>query len=237
MDETRFDALTRSLSTSAVGGRSRRGVLGLAAAALASAAGAALPFVGEAADNDGPEASRKKKGKKNKRCRKANQTCGGKKKCCKSLTCTNGTCEKKNAPECVNDGDCGANEVCQGGTCVPDNQPECVNDGDCGFNETCNGGTCACDLRVNGTCVRQCDSQSDCPGPASCRNHFPEDAPFIEDGVCVDEAFLLCDTASCQTSGDSGCANGEICVALSCGAIGEATFRCQDIAVGSDFEN
>jgi hypothetical protein len=245
MDETTFDALTRSVH----GLRSRRGVVGALTAALAAATGLAIPTAA-AGDGDGPDANGKQKGKggngnnndkkKNKRCRKANQTCGGQKKCCKGLICTDGRCAKKDAPECTSDTDCDDNESCQNGTCVPDPEPDCFNDGDCAFNERCIAGVCFCDLEVNGTCVRPCEVQNDCPGEATCRNHFPEElpgSPPFENGVCVDEAFLLCDTASCQTSGDSGCADGEICVAMDCATIGVTTFRCQDIAVGNDFEN
>jgi hypothetical protein len=206
VDQNRFDTLARSF----VVARSRRGALGLAAAGLA--AGLGLPVVADA--KGGPGAEKKKK-KKNKRCRKENQTCGGKQTCCKNQNLT-----------------------CENGTCVQPPQAECSVDDDCDFNETCEGGTCSCDLRVNGTCVRQCDNGGDCPGPAGCRNHFPASSGAgVVDGVCVDESGLLCDTDSCQFGGDNACASGEICVQLGCGAFGEVTFRCLPIAVGNDFEN
>ncbi len=264
MDERTFDDLTRAAGAT----RSRRGTLGLLAAALAAVS---LPI--------GPATARKKRGAKGnnrnkKRCRKLGQGCGKKKRCCQGLVCTDGACSCPGetlqsggscvpappppappppppAPECTVNGDCGANEICQNGECVPkppecvkDNDcgnneicqngecvpqpPECTVDGDCDDNEACQDGVCFCPEIEDGRCIRRCEVQNDCPGASSCRNLSPEDSPFIEDGVCVDEPFFLCDVASCTVNND--CDNDEVCVMLTCEGF-DPVGRCHPFSV------
>lgn len=271
MDGRTFDDLTRAAGET----RSRRGALGVLAAALAAVS---LPISQAAASK---KRNGKGNGKKKKRCRKLDQGCSKKKKCCNGLTCVDGVCRcpagtnpsngacvptpppppppppppsppPPPAPECTKNGDCGANEICQNGACVPE-PPECVNDTDCGNNEICENGACVpecvndndcandeicqnnecipnpsgCEV-VDGRCIQRCEAQADCPGASSCRNFSPETSPFIEDGVCIDEAFFLCDTAPCTENDD--CASDEVCVMLSCeGDI--PVGRCQEFSV------
>lgn len=182
MDGRRFDELARAASEA----RSRRGALGFAAgAALSAALGQINPLAA------------KKKGKnKKKKCRKLNQGCGGKKKCCKGLFCVDGTCGCQTGqilsggkcinpepPECDADTDCGADEICQDGVCVPE-APECVNDTDCNSDEICDDGVCVpepaecvndddCGPNLtcqNGECVfvPQCELDTDCPPNFRC---------------------------------------------------------------------
>ncbi len=227
MDGKNFDELTRTVDAT-----SRRGALG---ALIGIATTAGLTRL------DALAKRKKGSGKgKGKRCRKLGQGCGGKKKCCKGTLCTggvcscpagtvltNGACVPPTAPECVRNTDCGTNQICQNGACVPaPPQPECVNDNDCGDNEACQGGTCNCPARENGRCIRRCEVQNDCPGASSCRNHFPEDSSFIEDGVCVDEPFILCDAANCN--GEGGCNGDELCIATGCSS---GTFKCSPFSV------
>lgn len=184
MDGRRFDDLTRAASAA----RSRRGALGLVAGAALTAAIAQV----------NPLAARKKNGKgmkKKKKCRKLNQGCSGKKKCCNGLFCVDGTCGcptgqvvsggKCINPEpvgCASDNDCGVTEVCQNGTCVPE-PPECVNDGDCKSKEICQNGECV---------PAPCDSDNDCGANEIC-----------DDGTCVcpllelgGECVFPCDSVS-----------------------------------------
>jgi len=235
MDSKTFDELAKATT----GVTSRRGAVGLIAGA-ALAAGLTRFDLNLAA-------AKKGKGKNNKkRCKKLNQGCGGKKKCCKGLTCTGGVCVAQPAcvvngdcaanqicqngacvptpPECVINNDCGLNEICQNGSCVP--TPDCFDDDDCDDNEACQGGTCNCPEQENGRCIRRCEVQNDCPGASSCRNHFPEDSSSIQDGICVDEPFILCDAANCN--GDGGCDGDEICIATGCSS---GTFKCSPFSV------
>jgi hypothetical protein len=201
MDGRIFDDLTRAASN----GNSRRGALKLMAGAALTAAIAKIS----------PVAAKKKgKGKnKKKKCRKLNQGCGGKKKrCCKGLTCTDGTCLKPAAPECDSDNDCGANEICQNGSCVP--EPECDSDNDCDDNEICDAGVCLCPEIEDGRCIRRCESGVDCPGASECTNLSPEDAQTIVDGACVDIGILICSVPPCTAN--SECSANEICVMLRC---------------------
>lgn len=207
MDGQTFDALVRSAGEA----RTRRGALGLLIGGAATAALARIePALGR------KKGKGKGKGKKKKRCKKPGQGCGGKNKksCCKGITCTSSVCT------------CPTGTVPSGGKCVPLVEPECVNDSDCGNNESCINGSCTCLEQESGRCIRRCDVQADCPGASSCRNHFPEDSPLIEDGVCVDEPFILCDAANC--AGDSDCDADELCIATSCSS---GTFKCSPFSV------
>jgi hypothetical protein len=192
-------------------------------------AGAALAVMASMS----PIAARKKGKNKKKKCRKLNQGCGGKKKCCKGLVCTSGTCQQPGqsecvadsdcganeicqngicVPECVNDNDCGANEICQNGACVP--APECAGDGDCDGNEICDDGVCLCPEIEDGRCIKRCDDGGDCPGASECANLSPEDAQTIVDGACVDIGTLVCSVPPCTAN--SECLANEICVMLRC---------------------
>ena len=168
----------------------------------------------------------------------------------------NACVQQPGQPGCTSNAQCGAGQVCQAGSCVPIPlqctqdadcgeagvicvngacviQPgECEQDNDCGPNELCgtgpNGTVCTCPQLESGRCIRRCDKQSDCPGACSCRNHFPEDSEFIEDGICVKEPFILCDAKTCDA--DSDCKNNEICIGTGCGSNG-TTFKCSPICV------
>lgn len=215
MDGRSFDALTRAAASAA----SRRATLGMiAGAALAGTIATLSPLA----------AKKKGKGKNNKKkkCRKLNQGCGGKKKCCKGFTCVDGTCGcatgtvpsggkciNPEPPECVDDNDCGANEFCAGGLCVGI-EVECQADGDCGDNEACISGFCECPEIEDGRCIRRCESGADCPGASECANLSPEDAQTIVDGACVDIGTLVCSVPPCTVN--SECLANEICVMLRC---------------------
>jgi hypothetical protein len=250
-----FDQLTREVS----GANSRRGAIKLMAGTALAAAIARISPVAAKKHGKGKGKNRKKK------CRKLNQGCGGKKKCCTGLTCTGGTCQNPPPPPaCTANNDCGNGQICVGGSCVqqppqqPDctvdtdcaadkiclngscvlPQPECTVNNDCGIDEICVDGSCVlievecqgdddCDgneLCINGfcecpdiedgRCIRRCDSQTDCPGPSQCQNLAPEPSPFIVDGVCVDQPFLLCSVDRCTTNND--CQSSEVCVMQDC---------------------
>jgi hypothetical protein len=225
MDGMQFDDLTRVAARAS----SRRATLGLVAGSALAAALAKFELTD----------ARKGKGKnkKKKKCRKVNQGCGGKKKkCCKGLTCTNGTCVTPGQPECTVDSDCGANEICQNGVCVPE-PPECTVNNDCGLNETCqNGecvpnnfecagdddcddneqcqvGECVCPSVLGGECVVRCDPQTDCPGICTCQATFPGiGQPRV---VCVDQTFDFCAGAiGCDQIDE--CPAGSICAFTTC---------------------
>lgn len=179
MDGRSFDNLARAASA-AMGRRSAIG-LALAGAAAASLTGFDL-------------AGARRKGKKQKRCKKATQPCGGKKKCCKGLACTNGVCTcpagtvasgsvcvpQPPAPECASDAQCGAGQVCQGEKCVPA-PPECVRNADCGDRDF------AC---VNGECVvrpDECQQDDDCGANEVC-----DAGPNRKTCICPDEEAGRC---------------------------------------------
>lgn len=158
--------------------------------------------------------------------------CTSNAQCGAGQVCQGGTCVPA-PPECVKDADCvAANAKCVNGKCVVKVVNECDQDNDCGANEVCEtratGNVCICPDAEAGRCIRRCDKQSDCPGACSCRNHFPEDSPFIEDGICVDEPFLLCDAKTCGS--DNDCKANEICIGTGCGSNG-TTFKCSPICV------
>jgi hypothetical protein len=109
MDVSQFDAWTRRRFGLALGGGTAS-LLGLAAI-------------------DHAEAKKKHKHKKKQRCRKGRQGCGGKKKCCKSLTCgttfydgPNHCCRLPSTACTVTE------ECCTGAVCGPTSQvigPHC----------------------------------------------------------------------------------------------------------------
>jgi len=219
MDGKTFDELAKATT----GVTSRRGAVGLIAGAALAAGLTRFDF--------GLAEAKKKKNTKKKRCKKLNQGCGGKKKCCKGLACTAGICSCPTgdvpsgstcvpAPPppppppggCQGNGDCHSGQICQNGSCVP--EPECLNDDDCGDNEACQGGVCNCPEIEDGRCIRRCDNGGDCPGFPSCRNLSPETSSTFVNGVCVNEPFLLCDVAACTVN--QNCASNEVCVMLSC---------------------
>jgi hypothetical protein len=217
VDTRRFDAFTRTLTTS---DSPRRAILqGLGASALAAVVGR---FAGE-------DAEAKKKGKKKKKCKKGTTKCG-KKACCRAdETCVNGKCvDDVEDPECVNDDQCAANEVCQNGVCVDDGNPgECQDAGDCAANESCIDEVCVCDFPdkpcgnaccasdqacVDGVCVvgqGTCNAGEDicagdevaCNGNASCTCgiRFADGEPrciqFVDDGEdnCTCAADFRCE--------------------------------------------
>jgi Cys-rich repeat protein len=150
--------------------------------------------------------------------------CASDAECGAGQVCQGGSCvAAPPPPECVTDNDCDNNEVCQAGTCVP--APECSVDGDCGDNEACQNGNCVCPEEENGRCIRRCEVGNDCPGASQCRNHFPEDSDFIEDGICVND-FQLCNADTCN--GDGDCGSDEICVHTGCSG---GSFRCFPFSV------
>ncbi|MFN8663503.1 MAG: hypothetical protein U0075_16550 [Thermomicrobiales bacterium] len=159
-------------------------------------------------------------------------TCASDAQCGSGQVCQVGTCVP--APsECVKDADCNLpGAKCVNGTCVVKVVIECAQNNDCGPNEVCetrpNGRVCICPDTEAGRCIRRCEKQSNCPGACSCRNHFPEASPFIEDGICVKEPFLLCDAKTCN--GDSDCKSNEICIGTGCGSNG-TVFKCSPICV------
>lgn len=240
MDGQNFDALTRA----AAAATSRRGTFGMIAGTALAAALAKIELT---------DAKKKRKGKnKKKKCRKLNQGCGGKKKCCKGLSCTDGTCLKpvpepeceNNAdcnsgeicqngicvpepPECENDSDCGNDELCQKGECIPE-PPECVNDNDCGDNEQCQSGGCICPSALQDRCVIRCLGQEQCPLNCQCSATFPgEGLPRV---VCVEDVFGFCDSADpCDSSDD--CAADEICIFTTCDSPA-GSGRCLPVCVG-----
>lgn len=181
MDGKMFDEFTRAAS-----GISRRRALGLLGGAALTAGVARFDFAG----------AKKGKGKK-KRCRKSFQACNGKKKCCKGLSCVDGTCGcpantipsagkciNPDPAECAINNDCGINETCQSGVCVPNNF-ECAGDDDCDNGELC----------VNGECVPappECDSDSDCGALEVCQNGECVFEPQCElDIDCPPNAFCV----------------------------------------------
>jgi hypothetical protein len=202
MEGRRFDDLARAASAT----RSRRGALGLVAGAALTAAIAQI----------NPLEARKKN-KKKKKCRKLNQGCGGKKKCCKGLFCVDGTCGcpsgqvvsggkciNPDPPECANDNDCGANEVCQNGACVPE-PPECVNNNDCNSNEICQNGVCVPECQNNNDCGANeiCQNGECVAGPECNSNNDCRPNEICDDGTCVcpllelgGECVFPCDSTS-----------------------------------------
>jgi hypothetical protein len=131
MDATRFDAWTRR-------------TFGLA---TASALAAALGLTG---DNTA-EARRRKK----RKCRNLTESCGGKKKCCKSYHCaTVGIsvktfCCRSTQQVCTGiDGECCGDRVCgrvaglQQFRCCAVAPNACSSNNDCCENYRCNGGKC-----------------------------------------------------------------------------------------------
>ena len=184
MDGTTFDTLARSASKAST----RRGALGMVLGGVAAAAFAGTEIAARRGKG-------KKGGKRKKRCKKLTQGCGGKSRCCKSLTCTNGVCAcpagtvasgnacvpQSPAPDCTSNAQCDAGEVCQGGTCVPA-QPECTSNADCdNAGEVC----------VNGVCVPQnneCENDNDC-GPNERCEAGPNGkicfCPDAESGRCI----------------------------------------------------
>lgn len=152
MDAERFDAMVRSLSSSA----SRRG-------ALAGVLGSALGLLARAG-----EAAAKKRRRKKKRVPPApvgcqadcvgrvcgpdscgTGTCGD---CGPCKNCQGGACfDKVNGTACG-----GVCEECQGGQCVPK-----ATGADCGENKVCQGGQCLCPS--DRTCRDVC-----CPANQAC---------------------------------------------------------------------
>jgi hypothetical protein len=206
-----FDDLTRVVA----GTSSRRAAFGMIAG-TALMAGLAKFYL----------ASAKKKGKgknKKKRCRTLNQACGGKKTCCKGLSCTGGLCcpagtvpsggkcITPDPPECENDDDCSNIEICQDGACVPE-PPECIDDNDCIGNEFCENGFCFCPLEFGGECVFQCGSSVLCPGSCFCRGTFPSSGTTA---VCFDEPLGPCTgTIACDQVAE--CPPGFLCAFTTC---------------------
>jgi hypothetical protein len=254
MDGRNFDALTRA----AAAATSRRGTFGMIAGAALMAGLTKLDLAG---------ARKKGKGKgknKKKKCRKLNQGCGGKKKCCKGLSCTDGTCLKPvPEPECENNADCNSGEICQNGICVPE-PPECENDNDCGNNEICDDGECipeppecvndndcsAIEICQNGQCVPEppeCNSDSDCDGNELCEGGFCL-CPFEVGGECVIQCLNAsgcpgacnnCRDVFPDTGGASVCVDEpfNLCIdAIGCDQVAEcpAGFLCASVDCGDD---
>jgi hypothetical protein len=130
MDASRFDAWTRR----------RFGLL--AGGSIATLAGLSAIADSEA-----------KKKKKKKKCKKSLKSCGGKKKCCKKLTCgdtlTNdsvcckplqGTCTDQ--PECCGDTICTNVDGLEGERCCVVVDKPCNEPQDCCTGLTCDSGTC-----------------------------------------------------------------------------------------------
>ena len=253
MDGRQFDDLARTAGV-AIPRRTALGAV-LAGAIAAAIAGPELAVAKRGKKKKRCKKLTQGCGGKNKCCK--GLTCTGGACGCPAGTVASGsTCVPQPPAGCTSDAQCGAGQVCQGGTCVPappqcvkdadcgnpdlecvngacvDSPDECQQDNDCGPNEVCQirpaGNVCRCPTVENGLCVRRCDVQSDCPGACSCRNHFPEDSPFIEDGICVDEPFLLCDAKTCDS--DNDCKNNEICIGTGCGSNG-TVFKCSPICV------
>jgi hypothetical protein len=181
VDGTTFDMLAREAGRVT----NRRGALGLVLGGVAAAVAA------------GPDIAFARRGKgKKKRCRKLTQGCGGKNKCCKGLTCTNGACAcpagtvasgntcvpQPSGPTCTSDAQCGSGQVCQGGACVPA-PPECVKDADCAAaNAKCVNGKCV--VKV----VNECEQDDDCGSNEVCEagpNGKVCRCPDEENGRCI----------------------------------------------------
>lgn len=118
MDASRFDAWTRRRFGLVVG-------TGIAALAGASA-------------RDDADAKKKRKRKKKKRCKKLKQPCGGKKKCCKNLTCAESTanpdgksCCHQPPGTCADATDCCGRALCEDGRCCFDTGGPCTERADC----------------------------------------------------------------------------------------------------------
>lgn len=205
-----FDQLTRAVSDA----HSRRGALTLMAGTVLGAAVARISPV--AAKKHGRGKSKKTK----KKCRKLNQGCGGKTKCCAGLTCAGGRCQNPPPPACTANNDCGTGQICVGGSCVqpPPGQPECTVDNDCAAGKICLNGSCVppqpectvnndCGINEtcqNGVCVLndfECAGDDDCDGNEQCVNGFCE-CLEIEDGRCV----RRCDSQT-DCPGPSQCQN------------------------------
>jgi hypothetical protein len=139
MEASRFDAWTRRRFGFALGG-------------VASLIGLSVLEDAEA------KKKHKHKRKKKKKCKKLLVTCGGKKKCCKGLTCgtpvgTTGTvcCEPLQGP-CSDASECCGDQICDeidglsGTRCCGVVDRTCTVDQDC-----CTG--FVCDVGVTDTCV------------------------------------------------------------------------------------
>jgi hypothetical protein len=198
VDQTRFEALTRSLASLP----SRRNVLrSLASAGLGLSA---LRL------SDTASAKNKKKGKK-KRKKKVQQGCTPN---CTERTCGNDGC----GGSC---GACGPTQVCHGGTCcVPESRgATCA--GRCGtWTNTC-GQTVACatcaagqQCLSNGSCAIVCAVNGDCSG-CGCSNPSVEGAQHCI-GDLVRPEVLCTSTTDCPPGShcqDIGAASS-VCISV-----------------------
>lgn len=73
------------------------------------------------------------------------------------------------APECVTDGDCGANEICSGGACVPRPGTPGGTGSTCDSGDDCASGLCATSGNTQ-ICTETCTTDGDCPAGYGCRD-------------------------------------------------------------------
>lgn len=184
MEERRFDALVKGLTS---GSESRRQVVrALGMSGLAAVLGRLV-----AAD----DAEAKKKRKKRKKCKNGTTRCG-KKACCRAdQLCQNGACVDKTIVECVNDRDCARpGFVCQDGVCVDPGNGACQDAGDCNANELCINGECRCvfpSKPCNGAC---------CAADEAC----VDGVCLVGQGTCA-AGQSICDENSVTCNGNPAC--------------------------------
>jgi hypothetical protein len=241
MDDHRFDALVKTLTTSG----SRRSVM------QALGGGALAALFGRFIATEDAEAKKKhRKHKKRKKCKRGKRKCNGKcipkANCCVDADCAvderceAGQCLAKRVgclndddcevgefcqsgvcigDECLNDDDCDAGKICQNNLCVPA-PPECVENDDCASGEACFGGTC---VLIAGTCDATDDhcavEESLCnpgAGDCFCLQRFGGGAAcmktFVPGEVC------------------GGCSSDAQCEAIEAGSVcvlGCPTFECE----------
>lgn len=222
MDDSRFDALTRSLSTS---GSRRHSLRGLLAGALGL--GLALDEIPGLAKKNKGKKKNKKKDQKHPDCRGAQPTPCGKRCCSLEESCRKGACVnhcfdgEPNRGE--TDTDCGG--TCRNvHTCVVGQL--CVEDADCDTN------VCVSrpDLRQDGNLCLLCRIDSDCDrlgDPQSFRcvgngcfectldSDCPRPGQAAEQRFCIEPvagrcpANTRCACAQCRTSAD--CPSDQFC--------------------------
>jgi hypothetical protein len=224
VDDERFAEWTRFI----ISLRPRRGAIQALAGSLLGGATATLGRPGL----DDAKAKKKRKRKKKKRCTKLLVTCGGKKKCCKGLSCgtpvgTTGTvcCQPPegicaDASECCGVAGTNFGTTCDAGRCCRENRQLCERNGDCCTGQVClqgciQPGVFACCKALGQACSNPfecCDGcGNDCVDGVCCRalsQFCNQELPCCAGTVCQDGGCCLEEGDSCP---GFGCCAGLTC--------------------------